>query len=87
MLIRSQPGIQTVLLSLALLCIIYASILPGINATALQIVVGVTTIVVTNAAISVFAERQGGFAPRSALTRYCAGAGASRVLSRPFRLT
>jgi hypothetical protein len=56
---------------LALLCIIFASILPDINATVLQIVLGITTIVLVNAAISLVAERQGGFAPRSAAARYC----------------
>jgi hypothetical protein len=56
---------------LALLCIIFASILPGINATVLQIVLGVTTIVLANAAISLIAERRGDFAPRSAVARYC----------------
>ena len=55
---------------LALLCIIFASILPGLNATVLQIVVGVTTIVLANAAISLISERRGGFAPRSAAARY-----------------
>jgi hypothetical protein len=67
-LLRREALEQTSLL--ALLCIIFASILPGINATVLQIVVGVTTIVLANAAISLIAERQGGFAPRSAAARY-----------------
>jgi hypothetical protein len=40
---------------LTLLCTIFASILPGIDATALQIVVGVTAIVLVNAAINVAA--------------------------------
>jgi hypothetical protein len=38
---------------LGLLCLIFASILPGINATGLQIAVGVTAIVLANAAINV----------------------------------
>ena len=45
---------------LALLCIIFASILPGIDATGLQIVVGVTAIVLANAAISLAAAGRGG---------------------------
>jgi hypothetical protein len=40
---------------LTLLCTIFASILPGIDATALQIVVGVTAVVLVNAAINVAA--------------------------------
>ena len=40
---------------LALLCIIFASILPGIDATGLQVVVGVTAIVLVNAVISLAA--------------------------------
>ena len=45
---------------LALLCIIFASILPGIDATGLQVVVGVTAIVLANAAISLAAASRGG---------------------------
>jgi hypothetical protein len=45
---------------LALLCIIFASILPGIDATGLQIVVGVTAIVLANAAISILAAGRRG---------------------------
>ena len=55
---------------LALLCIIFASVLPGLNATVLQVVVGIAAIVLANAAISLVAERRGGFAPRSAAVRY-----------------
>ena len=42
---------------LALLCLIFASILPGIDATGLQILVGVTAIVLANAAISLSIHR------------------------------
>jgi hypothetical protein len=45
---------------LALLCIIFASILPGIDATLLQTVVGVTAIVLANAAISLAVARRRG---------------------------
>jgi hypothetical protein len=45
---------------LALLCIIFASILPGIDATGLQILVGVTAIVLANAGISLLAARRRG---------------------------
>jgi len=57
---------------LALLCIIFASILPGIDATILQVTVGVAAIVLANAAISLAAARRGGFGPESAAGRYAA---------------
>ena len=57
---------------LTLLCVIFASILPGIDATVLQIVVGVTAIVLANAAISLAAARRGGFGFESATARYTA---------------
>ena len=57
---------------LALLSIIFASILPGIDATVLQVVVGVTAIVLANAAISLAAARRGGFGLESAAARYAA---------------
>jgi hypothetical protein len=57
---------------LALLCVIFASILPGIDATTLQVVVGVTAIVLANAAISLAAARRGGFGLESAAARYVA---------------
>ena len=46
---------------LALLCFIFASMLPGVDATILQVVVGVAAIVLANDAISLAAERRGGF--------------------------
>ena len=57
---------------LALLCIIFASILPGIDATVLQVVLGVAAIVLANAAISLAAARRGGFGLESATARYAA---------------
>jgi hypothetical protein len=57
--ILSEETLEKVSL-LALLCIIFASILPGIDATGLQIVVGVTAIVLANAAISLAAARRRG---------------------------
>ena len=54
---------------LGLLCIIFASILPGIDATILQVVVGVTAVVLVNAAISLAAARRGGFGVESAAGR------------------
>jgi hypothetical protein len=57
---------------LALMCFIFSSILPGIDATVLQIVVGVTAIVLANAAISLAAARRGGFGLESATARYAA---------------
>ena len=57
---------------LVLLCVIFASILPGIDATVLQVVVGVTAIVLANAAISVAAATRGGFDLESAAARYAA---------------
>ena len=55
----SEETLEKVCL-LALLCIIFASILPEIDATGLQVVVGVTAIVVANAAISLAAAGRGG---------------------------
>ena len=57
---------------LALLGVIFATILPGIDATALQVAVGVAAIVVANAAISLAAARRGGFGLESAAARYAA---------------
>jgi len=57
---------------LGLLCVIFASILPGVDATILQVVLGVAAIVVANAAISLAAARRGGFGPTSAAGRYAA---------------
>ncbi|HWM12685.1 MAG TPA: hypothetical protein VNO82_25215 [Solirubrobacteraceae bacterium] len=57
---------------LSLLCIIFASILPGIDATSLQIAAGATAIVLANAAISLAAARRGGFGLESAAARYAA---------------
>jgi hypothetical protein len=57
---------------LGLLCVIFASILPGIDATVLQVVAGVAAIVLANAAISLAAARRGGFGPSSAVGRYAA---------------
>ena len=57
---------------LGLLCIIFASILPGIDATVLQVAVGVAAIVLANGAISLAAARRGGFGPESAAGRYAA---------------
>ena len=57
---------------LGLLCVIFASILPGIDATVLQVVLGVAAIVLANAAISLATARRGGFGPSSAAGRYAA---------------
>jgi hypothetical protein len=57
---------------LALLCVIFASILPGIDATVLQVVVGVAAIVIANGAIGLAAARRGGFGLESAAARYAA---------------
>jgi hypothetical protein len=57
---------------LGLICIIFASILPGVDATILQVVLAVAAVVVANAAISVAAARRGGFGPTSAAGRYAA---------------
>jgi hypothetical protein len=54
---------------LALLCTIFASILPGIDATFVQVLAGVAAIVLANAAISLAAARRGGFGPESAVAR------------------
>jgi hypothetical protein len=55
---------------LALLCVIFTAILPGIDATVLQVVVGIAAIVLANAAISLAAARRGGFGLESAAARY-----------------
>jgi hypothetical protein len=65
---------------LALLCIIFASILPGIDATVLQVVVGVTAIVLANAAISLAAARRSGFGLESAAAGFAALLAANLVL-------
>jgi len=57
---------------LGLICIIFASILPGVDATVPQIAAGVATIVFATAAISLAAARRGGFGPTSAAGRYAA---------------
>jgi hypothetical protein len=57
--VLSQESLEKVSL-LGLLCIIFASILPGVDATGLQVVVGVTAIVLANAAISLAAASRGG---------------------------
>ena len=62
----AELGEQVVLL--ALLCIVFAEILPGIDATPSQVVVGVVVIVGANAAISIADARHGrlGRAPAAA---------------------
>jgi hypothetical protein len=65
---------------LALLCVIFTSIVPEIEATTLQVVVGVTAIVLANAAISLAAARRGGFGLESAAARYAALLAANLVL-------
>ena len=65
---------------LALLGIIFASILPGIDATTLQVFVGVAAIVIANAAISLAAARRGGFGLESAAARYAALLATNAVL-------
>jgi hypothetical protein len=57
---------------LALLCIIFASILPGIDATVLQVVVGVAAIVLANAAIGLAIARRAEFGLESAAAGYAA---------------
>jgi hypothetical protein len=57
---------------LTLLCVIFASILPGIDATVLQVTVGVTAIVLANAAISLAGGRRGGFGLETVAARYAA---------------
>jgi hypothetical protein len=53
----AELGEQVALL--ALLCIVYAEILPGIDATPLQVTVGIVVIVAANAAISIAGARYG----------------------------
>ena len=65
---------------LALLCVIFATILPEVDATVLQVFVGVTAIVFANAAIGLGAARRGGFGLESAAARYAALLAANLVL-------
>jgi hypothetical protein len=65
---------------LALMSIIFASILPGIDATVMQVVVGVTAIVLANAAISLAAASRGGFGLESVAAEYAALLAANLVL-------
>ena len=57
---------------LALLCVIFATILPEVDATVVQVFVAVTAIVIANAAIGLGAARRGGFGLESAAARYAA---------------
>jgi hypothetical protein len=57
---------------LALLCIIFSSILPGIDPTVVQVVVGVAAIVLANAAIGLAAARRAEFGLESAAAGYAA---------------
>jgi hypothetical protein len=57
---------------LGLMCIIFASILPGIDATVLQVVLGVAAIVLANAAISLAVARRAAFGVQSAAAGYAA---------------
>jgi hypothetical protein len=57
---------------LALLCLIFASILPGIDATVAQVVVGVGAIVLANAALGLAVARRAEFGLESAAAGYAA---------------
>ena len=67
--VLTREAFENVLL-LTLLGVIFASILPSVNATPLQVAVGVTAIVLANAAISLEAARR--FRVQSAATEYAA---------------
>jgi hypothetical protein len=56
---------------LTLLCIIFANILPGLDATVPQLVLGIGAIVIANAAITAAVHR-GRLTPRSAIEHYLA---------------
>jgi hypothetical protein len=77
--VLTKEAAEKVLL-LTLLCIIFASILPGIDATGLQVAVGVAAIVLADAAISLAAARRGGFGLESAAARYAAFLATNLVL-------
>jgi hypothetical protein len=57
---------------LALLCIVFAEILPGIDATPKQVTVGIVVIVGANAAISIAGTRPGRLARIPAAGRFAA---------------
>ncbi len=70
---RAQLGeLGEQLMLLALLCIVFAEILPGVDATPVQVTVGVAAIVVANAAISVVFARSGGPGRARAVARFTA---------------
>ncbi|HZC13170.1 MAG TPA: hypothetical protein VE270_04030, partial [Thermoleophilaceae bacterium] len=69
--VLTREAFEEVLL-LSLLGVIFASILPSVNATPLQVAVGVTAIVLANAAISLEAARRGRFRVESAAAEYAA---------------
>jgi hypothetical protein len=77
--VLTHEALEQILL-LGLLCVIFASILPGVDATSLQVVIGVTAIVVANAAIDLWAARRGGFGLESAAARYGALLAANLLL-------
>jgi hypothetical protein len=57
---------------LGLMCVIFTSVVPRIDAAVLQVLVGVAAIVLANAAISLTAARRGGFGLETAAARYAA---------------
>jgi hypothetical protein len=67
--VLTREAFENILL-LSLLGVIFASILPSVDATVLQIAVGVTAIVLANAAISLEAARRGRFGPQSGAAEY-----------------
>ena len=69
--VLTREAFEEVLL-LTLLGVIFASILPGVEATVLQVAVGVTAIVLANAAISLQAARLGRLRVQSAAAEYAA---------------
>jgi uncharacterized membrane protein YgdD (TMEM256/DUF423 family) len=65
---------------LALLCVIFAEILPGVGATPLQVTLGVVAIVCANTAISMGFARSGRTGIESAATRFAALVAANLAL-------
>ena len=69
--VLTREAVELVFL-LGLICVIFASILPGVDATSLQVIVGVAAIVLADSAITLAAARRGGFGLTSAAGRYVA---------------
>ncbi len=67
----TREAVELVFL-LGLVCVIFVTILPGVDLTPVQVMIGVAAIVLADSAISLGAARRGGFGPTTAAGRYVA---------------